>query len=114
MIALGMFSAIIFLPRYYQAVRGISATASGYMMWPLLVGLMGGSVASGILVSRIGRYKRLVVGAMAMFVIGSFLMTHVQAHTSDWTLWVWMFAMGLGIGPSMSVFTVVIQSVSPP
>jgi EmrB/QacA subfamily drug resistance transporter len=114
MIALGMFSAIIFLPRYYQAVRGISATASGYMMWPLLVGLMGGSVASGILVSRIGRYKRLVVGAMAMFVIGSFLMTHVQAHTSDWTLWVWMLVMGLGIGPSMSVFTVVIQSVSPP
>jgi MFS family permease len=102
------------LPRYYQAIRGISATESGYMMWPLLVGLMGTSIGAGILISRIGRYKRLVVVAMAVFVFGSFLMTHIQANTSNGYLWLWMFIMGAGIGPSMSVFTVVVQnSVAP-
>lgn len=113
MVSFGMFAAVIFLPRYYQAVRGISATESGYMIWPLLLGLIGSSVSAGILVSRIGRYKYLVTGAIVLFIIGSFLMTHLQADTPDVSLWFWMLLMGLGIGPSMSVFTVVIQSVAP-
>jgi EmrB/QacA subfamily drug resistance transporter len=114
MISLGMFSAVIFLPRYYQAVRGISATESGYLMWPLLVGLMGTSIGAGILVSRIGRYKWLIVTAMVIFTVGSFLMTHIEAGTSDWMLWIWMFVMGVGIGPSMSVSTVIIQNAVGP
>lgn len=114
MISLGMFSAVIFLPRYYQAIRGISATESGYLMWPLLVGLMGTSIGAGILVSRIGRYKWVIVTAMVIFITGSFLMTHIAANTQDWMLWVWMFVMGFGIGPSMSVSTVVIQNAVGP
>lgn len=114
MISLGMFSAVIFLPRYYQAVRGISATQSGYMVWPLLVGLMGTSIGAGALVSRLGRYKWLMVGAMVLFVVGAFLMTHIEARTSDGMLWIWMFVMGIGIGPTMSVSTVVVQSSAAP
>ncbi len=52
---IAMFAAVLFMPRFYQTVRGISATASGYYIWPLLVGLMGGSIGSGLLISRIGR-----------------------------------------------------------
>ena len=43
LVAVGMFTAMIFLPRYYQAVQGDTATASGYEIWPLMVGLIGGS-----------------------------------------------------------------------
>jgi len=114
LVSFGMFAAMIFLPRYYQAVRGISATESGYMMWPLLVGLMGSSIGGGILASRLGRYKHMVIIAMVVFTAGSFLMTHITAGSSDWQLWLWMFIMGAGIGPAMSVFTVVIQSDAPP
>ena len=42
---IAMFAAVIFMPRFYQTFRGISATASGYYIWPLLVGLMGGASA---------------------------------------------------------------------
>lgn len=111
--AFGMFAAIIFLPRYYQAVRGLSATASGYMTWPLLVGLMGTSVLSGLIISRTGRYKYLMTGAMVLFVLGSFLMTHITSTTSNVDLWFWMLIMGVGIGPSMSGFTVVVQNSAP-
>lgn len=113
LVAFGMFAAVIFLPRYYQAVRGISATQSGYMIWPLLVGLIGSSILTGILISRFGRYKLILVGAMAMFVVGSFLMTRLTATTADPVLWVWMLLVGLGIGPSMSGFTVVVQNSAP-
>jgi EmrB/QacA subfamily drug resistance transporter len=105
-----MFAAVIFMPRYYQTVRGISATASGYYIWPLLVGLMGGSIGSGLLISRIGRYKWLMVGGAAVMTVGGYLLTHLTAVTPDWQLWGWMLVLGLGIGPSMAGFTVVVQN----
>jgi EmrB/QacA subfamily drug resistance transporter len=113
MVAFGMFASIVFLPRYYQAVRGISATKSGYMLWPLLVGLIGSSISTGILISKIGRYKMILLGSTVLLCAGAFLMTRLTAGTSDVVLWSWMLVMGLGIGPSMSGFTVVVQNSAP-
>ena len=111
---IAMFAAVIFMPRFYQTVRGISATASGYYIWPLLVGLMGGSIGTGILISRLGRYKWIMTAGAVVMLIGGFLMTHLTAGVLDWELWTWMLILGLGIGPAMAGFTVVVQnSVSP-
>jgi EmrB/QacA subfamily drug resistance transporter len=110
---IAMFAAVIFMPRFYQTVRGISATASGYYIWPLLVGLMGGSIGTGILISRIGRYKWLMTGGAVVMLIGGFLMAHLTAGVSDWELWAWMLILGLGIGPAMAGFTVVVQNAVP-
>jgi len=111
---IAMFAAVIFMPRFYQTVRGISATASGYYIWPLLVGLMGGSIGTGLLISRLGRYKWLMTGGAVLMLIGGFLMTHLTAGVSDWELWTWMLILGLGIGPAMAGFTVVVQNSVPP
>ena len=111
---IAMFAAVIFMPRFYQTVRGISATASGYYIWPLLVGLMGGSIGSGFLISRLGRYKWLMTGGAVVMLIGGFLMTHLTADVSDWVLWFWMLLLGLGIGPTMAGFTVVVQNLVAP
>src|SRR5205807_6794174 len=110
---IAMFAAVIFMPRFYQTVRGISATASGYYIWPLLVGLMGGSIGSGLLISRLGRYKWLMTAVAVVMPIGGFLMTHLMAGVSDWVLWSWMLVLGLGIGPAMAGYTVVIQNSVP-
>jgi EmrB/QacA subfamily drug resistance transporter len=106
----GMFTAVIFLPRYYQTVRGDTATQSGYEIWPLLVGLIGGSIGSGQLISRIGRYKWILVVSTAPLIAGAYLMTHLTAGTGTWTLWGWMFLLGLGVGPSLAGFTVAVQN----
>ena len=110
---IAMFAAVIFMPRFYQTVRGISATASGYYIWPLLVGLMGGSIGTGLLISRLGRYKWLMTGGAVVMLIGGFLMTHLTAGVSDWVLWAWMLVLGFGIGPAMAGFTVVVQNSVP-
>src|SRR5260370_33493565 len=102
---IAMFAAVIFMPRFYQTVRGISATASGYYIWPLLVGLMGGSIGTGLLISRLGRYKWLMVGGAAVMLVGGFLLTHLTAGISDWELWAWMLVLGIGIGPAMAGYT---------
>ena len=93
--------------------KGVSATASGYSMWPLLLGLISTSVGAGIYLTRTGRYKALLLIGLAVLVVGSFLLTHLSPATSTPTLWLWLALTGLGIGPSMSVFTVVIQNAAP-
>ncbi|MGH7610694.1 MAG: MDR family MFS transporter [Candidatus Dormibacteria bacterium] len=113
LMSFAFFIAVIFMPRYYQAVRGISATASGYMLWPLLVGLMGTSILSGLVIARTGKYKRLLIGAMVLMTLGILLMTQLTATTGDYPLWVWLFVLGVGIGPAMSGYTLVVQNAVP-
>ena len=113
LISFGFFGGIIFIPRWFQFVNGSSATASGYQMLPMLIGVIGGSIASGQFVSRTGRYKWLMAGALLLAGLGLFLLTGLRANTPVPELWFWMFVMGLGIGPSMAVFTIIIQNSVP-
>jgi EmrB/QacA subfamily drug resistance transporter len=113
MISMGMFAAIIYLPRFYQVVRGVSATQSGYETWPLLVGLIGGSVVAGRLISRTGRYRHIIVASAALMVAGMTLMTTLTATTDNWLLWGMMLLVGLGVGPGMSGYTTIVQNVVP-
>jgi EmrB/QacA subfamily drug resistance transporter len=113
LVAFGFFSAIIFLPRYFQAVEGLSATASGYRTWPLMLGLILSSTVSGILVSRTGKYKVILLGSVATLTLGMFLLTRLQVSTGYWTLSLWMLIAGLGVGPSFSVTTVAMQNAVP-
>jgi EmrB/QacA subfamily drug resistance transporter len=111
--AIGFFGAIVFLPLWFQFVKGVSPTESGLQILALLAGLILSSVGSGIVVSRTGRYKVLVIVAMAGMALGLYLMTGLTAATSEPQLWVWMFITGLGVGPSFAVFTIIVQSVVP-
>jgi len=109
----GFFGAIIFLPRWYQVVNGSTATESGYQLLPLLGGLILGSILSGQFVSRTGRYKWLTVGALVLLSGSLLLMTGLHADTPPQLLWVWQFLAGLGIGPSLAVFTIIVQNSVP-
>src|SRR4029079_3288650 len=109
----GFFGAVVFLPLWFQVVQGSSATESGYKLLPFLFGLILSSIASGQIVSRTGHYKWLAAGALTLAAIGVALMTNIRADTPDLVLWSWMFLAGLGIGPSMAVFTIIVQNAVP-
>jgi EmrB/QacA subfamily drug resistance transporter len=113
LVSFGFFGAIIFLPRWFQFVNGSSATESGYQIFPLLIGLIGSSIVSGILVSRTGRYKPIILAGLAIMAVGLALMTQIHADTPIVLLWSWMFITGVGIGPTLSVFTIVVQNAVP-
>ena len=113
LVSFGFFGAIIFLPRWFQFVNGSSATESGYQIFPLLLGLIGSSIVSGILVSRTGRYKAIVLAGLATMAVGLTLMTQLRADTDIPLLWLWMFITGAGIGPTLSVFTIIVQNAVP-
>jgi EmrB/QacA subfamily drug resistance transporter len=111
--AFAFFGAIVFLPRWFQVVEGFSPTYSGLAALPLVVGLIGSSIISGIAVARTGRYKWLLVGAISLIGIAMLLMTQLTKDTPVPVLWAWMFLAGLGVGPTFSVFTIVIQNAVP-
>jgi EmrB/QacA subfamily drug resistance transporter len=112
--AFGFFNAIIWLPRWFQTVAGASATESGYNILPLLAGMIFAAIASGQIVARIGRYKLLMVGSLALLAFALFLMTNLTADTDRPVLWLWMVVAGLGIGPSLAVFTLIVQNAVNP
>ena len=111
--AFAFFGAIVFLPRWFQVVEGFSPTNSGLAALPLMIGLIGSSIVSGLVVSRTGRYKWLLVGAIATMGVATLLMTQLTKDTPVPVVWLWMFIAGLGVGPTFSVFTIVIQNAVP-
>jgi EmrB/QacA subfamily drug resistance transporter len=107
------FGAIIFLPRWFQFVQGFSPTDSGLAVLPLMVGLIFSSIVSGLIVARTGHYKWLVVGAIVVMGVATALMTQLTADTDLLVLSGWMFLAGLGVGPTFSVFTIIVQNAVP-
>jgi EmrB/QacA subfamily drug resistance transporter len=109
----GFSVLIIFLPLWFQIVQGASTTASGYLLFPFLFGLIFSSIAAGLLVSRTGRYKALLAGALAMMAVGLGLFVNLRADTPNPVLWSWLLLAGLGVGPTMAIFTLIVQNDVP-
>lgn len=101
---------IVFLPLFLVNVVGVSATGAGAAMIPLSMGVVAGSTVSGQLVSRWGRYKPFMVGGGALLALGVALLSTMDAQTSAQTVTLYMVVCGLGIGPSMPLYTLAIQN----
>ena len=108
-----MFGAIMFLPLFVQGVLGKSATNSGIILMPMMLGAMVTSIGAGQVLAKTGRYKWLVVAGFACVVAGAFLLSRMGIATSNTTLACDMVVMGLGLGIAMSSFTVIVQNQYP-
>jgi EmrB/QacA subfamily drug resistance transporter len=109
----GFSTLIIFLPLWFQVVKGDSPTASGYALFPFLAGLIVSSILAGQIVSRTGRYKVMLAVAMATLTLGLVFFTNLRDDTSTPALWAWMLIAGLGVGPTMAIFTLIVQNDVP-
>ena len=113
LVSIGFFGAAVFLPQWFQFVQGATPTYSGLYTLALLAGVIISSVGSGILVSRTGKYKPIIMAGLAVMAVGLYLMSNIRADTPLPVLWSWMFITGLGIGPTLGVFTIVVQNAVP-
>lgn len=105
-----MFGAIVFLPEYQQLIRGDSATKSGLMLLPLVIGVMGGSLTSGRLISKLGRYKMFPVIGTLLLMISFWLFSHIAVATNRVLIGGWMVVLGIGVGMVMPVMTLAVQN----
>ncbi|MBI1802064.1 MAG: MFS transporter [Chloroflexi bacterium] len=109
----GMFGATLFLPLFVQGVLGTSATNSGAVLTPMMLGFMVSSIIGGQILSRTGRYKGLALVAFALAAFGMFLLSQMDAKVSQEVIVRNMIVTGLGIGVTMSLFTIVVQNAFP-
>ncbi|HEY2044399.1 MAG TPA: MDR family MFS transporter [Jatrophihabitans sp.] len=108
-----MFGALAFLPQYLQLVHGVSATASGLLLLPLLVGLLIMSVGSGRYISRTGNYRWFPLVGTVLVTLGLALLTRLGAHTSLVVVGSYILIFGAGLGLFMQVLTLVVQNAAP-
>lgn len=110
LIGLGMFGALSCIPLYLQIVKGATPTASGLLLLPMMVGIMFGSIFSGQLTAKTGRYKIFPVVGAAILAVAFFLLLTVKVDTPYWLLDIYFVLVGLGLGLNMQTLTVAIQN----
>jgi EmrB/QacA subfamily drug resistance transporter len=110
---MGLFGSVFFIPLFVQGVVGTNATNSGLILTPLMLTSVAGSVFSGQLVSRIGKYKWIAISGMAICVIGSYLLTRLDVHSTNTDVLIAMLVLGLGMGFGMALYTLVVQNAMP-
>ncbi|WP_433290828.1 MFS transporter [Pseudonocardia sp. CA-142604] len=114
-IGAGMFGGISLLPQFLQIVRGASPTEAGFLMLPLVGGIMVSSIVSGQITSRTGRYKIFPIIGTALMV-GATVLLHFRISV-DIPLWefdLYMLMFGLGLGLSMQTLVLAVQNAVPP
>jgi EmrB/QacA subfamily drug resistance transporter len=111
----GAFLApMVFLPLFMVNVVGVTATASGLTVTPLVLGVLAGNLVSGVLVSRLGRYRELMLGSLALLVVGAAVLAFtLTASTTFREVAGKLLLLGLGLGPSIPLYTIALQDAVP-
>ncbi|MCS5497966.1 MFS transporter [Cnuibacter physcomitrellae] len=112
-LGIGMFAAIGFIPTFLQMSSGTSAAASGLLMLPMMVGLLGTSIASGIIITRTGKYRLFPILGTLITAGAMVAMTTLAATTPVWLICVYLFFFGAGLGLIMQVVVLVVQNAVP-
>jgi EmrB/QacA subfamily drug resistance transporter len=110
LVGLAMFGAITFLPLYQQTVQGASATVSGLLLTPMMVGVMVTSIVAGQITSRTGRYKALPIIGAALMGAGMYLLSMLGVATTRVTSGLFFVVLGLGMGLLMQITSVMAQN----
>ena len=102
--------SVTFLPLYMQLGQGVAATTSGLSMLPMMFGMILTSSITGQLVTRTGQYKPFMLAGAAIMSVGLFLLSRVGADTSTADVAWRVLVLGIGLGPTMSLFNVAVQN----
>lgn len=109
-----MFGSIIFVPLFFQGVMGMTATASGSFLTPMMLGMVFGSAISGQMLSRMGgHYKIQGVIGIAIMGIGMTLLMNMSAGIGYAQAVINIVATGFGLGMTMPLYTISVQNAVP-
>ncbi len=112
-IGVGMMGVFVYLQFYLQVGIGADAATAGLVMGPMILVSVTGSIVSGQIMSRTGRYKMLAVtGSLMMFASMLLLSTMTRETTIPGVLGR-MFLFGIGMGLMMPVMSIASQNAAP-
>jgi EmrB/QacA subfamily drug resistance transporter len=112
-IGFALFGSVTFIPLYLQIVKGETATRSGLLMTPMMLGVLATSTASGFLISRYGRYRVFPIVGTAVATVGLYLLSRLEVNTPIGVAAAYMLILGLGLGLVMQVLVLAAQNAVP-
>jgi EmrB/QacA subfamily drug resistance transporter len=105
-----LFVVIIYVPIFAQGVLGASATWSGVLLIPLNFMWISASTISGRLIAQTGRYKVFPVVGTPLVLVGVWLVSRLDAGSSDLALVLSTAVVGLGMGLTVQTYIVALQN----
>jgi EmrB/QacA subfamily drug resistance transporter len=110
LVGMAMFGTISFVPLFVQGVIGTSATSSGVVLTPLLLGAVVTSFISGQIVSRTGRYRPNTLIGPVVLGAGELLLWRMGVNTTNAQAARNMVICGIGLGAMMQIFVLSVQN----
>jgi EmrB/QacA subfamily drug resistance transporter len=107
---LAFFAVIVFMPIFLQVVEGASATESGLLLLPMLLGATVSTALAGRAIARSGRYKAFPVAGLALMTAGLLGLSQIGTGTSTATAGLLLALFGVGFGLVTQVLTVAVQN----
>ncbi|PVH94603.1 efflux pump protein [Periconia macrospinosa] len=104
----------LWMPVYFQAVKGVGPTASGVNTLPSILSQMLLAVVGGAAISKLGYYLPWGTLGGVLGAIGYGLMSMMDASTSTAAWAGYLFLSGSGRGAAMQVPLVAAQNAVPP
>ncbi|MBV9892858.1 MAG: MFS transporter [Chloroflexi bacterium] len=108
--SMAQISLALFVPLYAQAVMGTSATVSGTIMVPMLLGMVASNVAAGLRIAQVGRYKAFAILGFAMGAAGFGMLASLGPQTPFSLLAACLACLGVAIGMIFPTLTLSYQS----
>ncbi len=102
-----------FMPLFMQVGQGVPATRSGLTMLATAAGITFSSTINGRLVTVAGVYKPFLVAGAVILIGGVLSMCFIGPDTSTLDLAWRLFLVGVGLGPTQSMFSLAIQNSVP-
>ncbi|SJM64464.1 multidrug transporter, MFS superfamily [Agrococcus casei LMG 22410] len=113
-VGIAMFSGMMMIPFVLQIVHHMDPTQAGFMMIPMVAGMMFASIGSGQVISRTGRYRIFPIAGTATMAIALGILALLQYDSPIWLLMIGQLLFGLGLGQLMQTLTIASQnSVEP-
>lgn len=112
-IGAAMYVVTIYIPIYVQQVVGGSATGSGVVLIPYMLGWVGSSMIVGRLVTSTGRYKLFPIVGSTVATVGFVLLSQLGPDASHLHTAAVMVVTGIGMGPLFQTYTVAVQNAVP-
>ncbi|WP_399886501.1 MFS transporter [Streptomyces sp. BBFR51] len=100
-VGIAMFAGTVYFSQYFQLARDKSPTMSGLMTIPMIGGLFISSTASGIIITKTGKWKRWLLAGGVLLTAGLGLLSTMRYDTAYWHIAIFMALMGLGVGMMM-------------
>jgi len=110
MTGLGMFGGVVFVPLFIQGVVGSSATNSGAVIVPMSLAIVFSSTVAGQLIARTGHYKIFGSLGLGVMAFGLYLLSDLNAESTELLAVRNMVVVGLGLGITFPVYVIAVQN----